>query len=325
MKRFFIFMLLAALVAPLVIAQSQPDIIIGVVTYKIDGQVWGIQFYTNPINGDLQVLPVPEGNASSRDLPDVEPQHYLVDIREASTAADQVAAIDSLLAAGVQGLVITPVDDFSLVSNAISNAAKQVPVVLHGRNIPELNLPFAGVDMAELGKVMAEQQDGGRFVVVGNLSDTTQNAFISPLMELDSFGGFYEALSDGRAETAQAIADETEPIEYVMVSHSRYAAGAAAAIQAVTAGTDRLIKLGSVFAPDTWKDLFDQKLLHGVFTWDNYLTLMQASVMAKVMIRDGVTPDNFYPDVLYYSRSTSFNHTSYPYSQDTPNRVGRFW
>lgn len=324
MKRLILCMLLAALVAPVVIGQRTDDIIIGVVTNHLEARVWNVQYYTNPMNGDLQVLPVDPTLATSRELPTVEPVHYLVDIREANTAADQIAAIDALLEAGVQGLVITPVEEFNLVKDKIASAAGQVPVVLHGRNIPELGLPFSGFDMAEFGKAMAEQQDRGPFVLIGNMSDPTQSAFIAPHESLPDFKGFYEALSDGQAEAAMAIRDVAD-LGYIMVTHHRYAAGAAAAIQAATAGSDRLIRLGSVWAPEGWKDLFGQKLLHGVFTWDNYEALMQAAVMVKVMIRDGATPANFYSDVLYYTSVTSYNHTSHPYSQDTPNRIGGFW
>jgi len=220
--------------------------------------------------------------------------------------------------------VITPVADYHLITDTLASAASKVPVVLHGRDMPGSGYPFSGVDMAELGKVMSEQQDGAPFALVGNMSDPTQEQFITPHLTLAGFAGFYEAVTDGNGATAQAIRDN-DALEFVMVTDAKYAAGAAAAIQAATAGTDRLIKLGSVFAPTNWKQLFDDKLLHGVFTWDNYRSMLHAAVIAKVMVRDGETLENFYPDILYYSRSTSFNHTSHPYSQDTPSRAGRFW
>ena len=325
MKRLILSLLLALLVAPIVIGQQPSDIIIGVVTYQFEGRVWDVENYTNPVNTDLQILPVDYGDMT-RALPTVEPVHYLVDIRQAATAAEQIAAIESLMAANVAALVITPVTEgVEPLKAAIQAAAAKVPVVLHGYKVAGLNLPFAGMDLEELAKNMAQANTRPRsFVIIGNLSEYNQKTFIEILQGNAGFKGFYEAGDlDGQAEAAMAIRDVAD-LWGIVVTNSQFAPGAAEAIKAATAGTDRLIKLGSVGAPEDWKSLFDQKLLSAAFTFDSYQTLQQAAVMAKIMLTGG-TLENFYPDVLFYTRSNAYNHTSWPYSLDTPNRLASFW
>lgn len=325
MKRLILSLVLALLVAPVVIGQQPSDIVIGVVTYQFEGRVWDVQNYSNPVNTDLQILPIEPG-AMTRPLPAVEPVHYLADIREAATAAEQIAAIDSLLAAKVAALVITPVTEgVEPLKAAIQNAAAKVPVVLHGYKVPGLNLPFAGMDLDELGKNLTNSNSRNRsFAVIGNLSEYNQKLVIEHLQGNAGFKGFYEAGDfDGQAEAAMAIRDIPD-LWGIVVTSPQFAPGAAEAIKAATAGTDRLIKLGSVGAPENWKDLFNQKLLSAAFSFDSYQTYQQAAVIAKVMLMGG-TSYNFYPDVLFYTRADSYNHTSWPYSQDTPNRLASFW
>jgi len=327
MKRILTGLLLAVLVAPFVMGQFAEcdEYFIGMVTYQIDAMTWTPENYVRPINADLQVLPVEPGKATIRQIPEVEPDHYLLELRDAGTAQAQIDAINELLAMGCEALVITPVAETNLIKDAVAAAAAKVPVILTGRRIPGLDLPFYGMDTFELGLALANNNTQTPFVIVGNRSDATQAAFIEPLEAIEPFQGFYEAATvDGKAEAAQAIND-VPSLATIVVSHHKYAPGAAAAIKDATEGTDRLIQLGSVGAPEGWKDLFEQKLLHGVFAWDNYVVLQGAAVAAKVAIRDGVPAQDFHPDVLYYRSATGFNHTSYPYSQDQPNRVGRFF
>jgi len=322
MKRIILLLLLVALVAPLATSQTSiKEYTIGMVIYQIDARMWEPQFYADPLNADLQLLPVPEGKlGSSRGAgrgETTEPDHYLVDIRYATTAGEQLAAIEDLMAKGVVGLVIMPAQDTNQIKSAVATAAAKVPVVLTGRTIPGLNLPFFGVDMAEMGKAMTLRVPKGPFVVIGNLSDEGyQKPFIDPLMLMEQFAGFYEAGSPtGQSEAAQAIND-VAGLMYIVVTNPLYTAGAAEAIKAVTAGTDRLIKLGSLGAPVGWKDLFNQKLLQGVFSWDAYEVLQQAAVAVKVKVRDGVDTENYYPDCLYWTSATGYSHASYPYTLD---------
>lgn len=325
MKRLILSLLLALLVAPIVIGQQPSDIIIGVVTYQFEGRVWDVGNYASPVNTDLQILPIEPG-AMTRPIPTVEPVHYLLDIREAATAAEQISAIESLMAANVAALVITPVTEgVEPVKAAIQAAAAKVPVVLHGYQVAGLNLPFAGMDLVELATNMKNSNARPRsFVIIGNLSEHNQKSFIEILQGNAGFKGFYEAGDlDGQAEAAMAIRD-VDGLWGIVVSNPQFAPGAAAAIKAATAGTDRLIKLGSVGAPEDWKSLFDQKLLSAAFSFDSYQTLQQAAVMAKILITGG-TAENFYPDVLYYTRKDAYNHTSWPYSKDIPNRLASFW
>jgi len=111
----------------------------------------------------------------------------------------------------------------------------------------------------------------------------------------------------------------------IITSSHQFANGAARAIEEITEGTDRLIKLGSVGAPDGWKDLFEQKLLHGVFSWDNYEVLQEAAVAVKSAIRDDAAPQDYFPDTLFYRSANTFIHLSHPYSEDAPNRIFYFW
>lgn len=325
MKRLILSLLLALLVAPVVIGQQPSDIIIGVVTYQFEGRVWDVGNYQSPINTDLQILPV-DPRDITRALPTVEPVHYLLDIREAATAAEQIAAIESLMAANVAALVITPVlEGVEPVKAAIQAAAAKVPVVLHGYQVAGLNLPFAGMDLNELGLNLFKSNTRPRaFAVIGNLSEYNQKMIIDHLQANAGFKGFYEAGDlDGQAEAAMAIRDIPD-LWGIIVTNPQFAPGAAEAIKAATAGTDRLIKLGSIGAPENWKSLFDAKLLSAAFSFDSYQTLQQAAVMAKILITGG-TVENYHPDVLYYTRKDAYNHTSWPYSKDTPNRLASFW
>lgn len=338
MRRLFIVgILFVALLAPLAISQ-QPDIYIGMVTYKVNAQVWDIQNYARPMNGDLQVLPLGEG--VSREIPDVEPQHYLVEIREASTAADQIAAMNELIDFGVHGMVLTPVAEVDLIRDAVSAIAADMPFTLTTREITGINAPYFGFDTYDLGITLTDYDGVKPYVFIGNLDDKWQSDFLAGLIEgtrlapttypdeeiVDQLQGYYSVKSSAEAYTEALAALAVFPDLFGILTFPEYVPGIQQAIAEVYAGTDTLIKVGSIGAPEGWKEMFDNSTLHTVFGWDNYLVLQRAAVGVKVMLRDGETPEDFYPDGLYITSSTSTpSRLSYPYSEDQPNRAARWW
>ncbi len=321
MKRTGLLTLLALLIAlPLgAIAQDEVTVYtIGMVTYQIDGRVPpSMDLFVGPLTSDLVVLPLPENSQGGQVVPATGNQ-FVLNLIEAASANEQIQAIDQLLAAGADALVITPAPEANLIKDAVARAAAQMPVALAHRPIPGLDLPFYGQDTAQVGTVW---KDGSQpFAILGNLSDPLQKGLIDAMRDAEAFLGFYEAL-DGQAEAAKAIADHAD-LFGIIVTNPAYASGAAEAIRAATEGTDRLIKLGSLGAPENYKDLFDAKQLNAVIAWNNYGILLDAAVAMKVKLL-GDEPTSAFADIIFMTSATSWVSNSYPYL--SPSHIGRFW
>lgn len=128
-------------------------------------------------------------------------------IPEDGTAATQTRILDDLLAKGVDGIAISPVDPANETPK-LNDVAKQTVLITHDSDAPNSDrVCYVGTDNVAAGRQAGEAikqvlPNGGKIMVfVGSLD--AQNA-------RDRFGGIKEALQGSNVEIIDCRTDETD-------------------------------------------------------------------------------------------------------------------
>jgi ribose transport system substrate-binding protein len=123
------------------------------------------------------------------------------------TAAEQRRIVDDLLAAGIDGIAISPVDPANQ-TDLINQASKQTLVVTQDSDAPNSDrLAYVGTDNVAAGRQAGEElkkalPNGGKVMVFVGMRDA-QNA-------KDRFAGLQEAVSGTNIEILDIRTDETD-------------------------------------------------------------------------------------------------------------------
>ena len=145
-------------------------------------------------------------NQAAKDLPDVELDFQ---IPSDGTAATQKRIVDDLLARGVDGIAISPVDPANQ-TQMLNEAAKQCLLITQDSDAPTSDRAcYLGTDNTAAGRQAGELikqalPDGGKIVVfVGTLD--AQNA-------RERFNGIKEALAGSKVEILDTRTDDTDHV-----------------------------------------------------------------------------------------------------------------
>ena len=123
------------------------------------------------------------------------------------TAAEQKRIVDDLLAAGVDGIAISPVDPANQ-TDMINGAAQQAVVVTQDSDAPNSNrTAYVGTDNVAAGRQAGEElkkalPSGGKVMVFVGMKDA-QNA-------KDRFAGLQEAIKGTKIEILDIRTDDTD-------------------------------------------------------------------------------------------------------------------
>lgn len=321
MKRSILFFLVLSLLSPFVFGQGTTTI--GLVTFRTDALNWEIDDYATALSDDLGITVIGR---------EVKPAEFCFDdemsanLSRISHSVGEIIAINELLGEGIEGVVLTPAPETEALKPEIFEVMDQVPVVLTTRKAPGVDAPFFGFDTYQLGLAWARSMEAHEtvtFVVLGYFDDPLQADLLAGLETSPGFAGSYEILfQNGSAEASDAVLDVPN-LGAIIVTDQRYAPGVAEIIQYAQDELGQSIKLGSFGVPEGWVDLFDQNLLHGAFSWDNYEILHVATQGLLQMISGGATPEDVYFDLFFYTGSSDPVTLAHPFDQFAD--IGDFW
>ncbi|HEV8483210.1 MAG TPA: substrate-binding domain-containing protein, partial [Blastocatellia bacterium] len=168
------------------------------------GKKFKVAFVTNNAS-DFWTIARKGCEAADRELNDVDVEFRIAD----NTAAEQRRIIDDLLAKGVNGIAISPVDPGNQTP-MINEIAKQVVVVTQDSDAPESNRAcYIGTDNTAAGRQAGElikevlPQGGKIMMFVGNRD--ARNA-------QERFQGIKETLQGSKVEIIDVRTDETDHV-----------------------------------------------------------------------------------------------------------------
>ena len=145
-------------------------------------------------------------NKAAEELPNVQLEFK---IPGDGSAATQRRIVDDLLAKGVDGIAISPIDPANQTL-FLNEAAKQTLLITHDSDAPESGRAcYVGTDNVGAGRQAGElikkalPQGGKIMVFVGSLG--AQNAH-------DRFAGIKESLKDSNVQIVDVRTDDTDPV-----------------------------------------------------------------------------------------------------------------
>lgn len=343
MKRLLLPMLVVALLVSLgatnFTAQEQQVITIGLITYQYEATAWPLENLIPILERDMELLPPPDtsnrGTSLEQKLRSDPPVKFVTKV--AATAADQVAAIEEFVAQGVRGLMIVPVADTTPILQALETALLQrIPVVVLHRPIPGLSgrlTAYVGLEPFAVGVGWARgatERNRVFMAVASDLNDPLQSELTRGLAAKagDLYKGTVEATLDTVFDKVSAVVQQTDPlINYLIVADPALIPETIRAVSSVTAGGDRLVKVGSFRVPDGARALMASKVMHFVTTQDTY-NMFQAAALELKMFNVTADPlDTIYVDAQVWGGLSAQMYMSYPY--DYYNQIqftfNRFW
>jgi ABC-type sugar transport system substrate-binding protein len=325
--------------APVIAQVGAGDVVkLGVITYHFDGTVWSdIDGYMPLLGMDLKEFPgvpleygavvLPTFVARSSNQPHsgggtignyaMENKVELV-LKEADTAAAQVAAIEAMIAEDVHGIFITPVADVEPIRKALCAALdKGIVVTLGYRNIPSIvsryygRVGFVGVEPYAVGTVWGQLANPeyqtryekgrgkpvGAFVVGSDFNDSLQADILEGFSTraLENFLGSHVTTADQAyaftkgliAEHEAAVFAAENAVMVFIVTDPNVAHGVGkAATEAVQAAKDNdrkiSIKVGSYSAPPEWREMYANNSINRIAQGDAFQMFLLGLVQLKM-------------------------------------------
>lgn len=343
MKRLFLPLLIVAVLVSLgastFTAQEQQVITIGLVTYQYESTAWPLESLIPILERDMELLPPPDtsnrGTSLDQTLRTDPPVKFVTKV--ASTAADQVAAIEELVAQNVRGLIVVPVPDTTPILQALEGALlKRIPVVVAHRPIPGLSgrlTAYVGLEPFAVGVGWARgatERNRVFMAIVSDINDPLQSELTRGLAAKagDLYKGTVTATVDTAFDQVTAVVKQTDPlINYLIVADPALIPETIRAVTTLTAGTDRLVKIGSFRAPENGRALMVAKSMHFVATQDPYYMFQAAALELKMFNVSADPLDTIYVDAQVWGGLSGQSYMSYPY--DYYNQIqftfNRFW
>lgn len=320
-------------------AQQAPVITIGLITYEYEGTAWPVDSLVRILARDLELLPPPDAynRGTATPLPPSSGPAVVFETIIADTVDAQVAAVETFVNQGVNGLIIASVPDTEPIRNALDLAIlAKIPVVAVHRPIPGLSgrlTAYVGLEPFAVGIGWAKGAfDRGRdFIAVAtDMTDPLQSGLVRGFAAKagDLYKGTVMVTADTvEAELTPVLTNEDALINYVIVADYKMTQAVIDVVQKLTVGGDRLIKVGSFMAPADGRDLMAARLLNFVTTQDHYDMFQTAALELKMFNVTGDPLESSFIGAQVWGGLSGQNYMSYPYDYERQIQFtfNRFW
>jgi hypothetical protein len=308
MKRILIFAMSLLVGFGMMASQSiaqEETYTIGIVTFAYEDGAFPTDMLIRNLENDLDGFPPDPGTNQGTNRPPLSGAKWLVEVKEADTVGEQIAAIEAFVEAGVYGIMVVPAADNPALRTAVESTVSQgTPVYVLWRPLPGIvGANYVGLAYEELGHgFTAGAMSGGEVgtiyaTIVSDMADPRQALFAAGtearLPNSTHVMTLATAYDDVVTLLNTAVGDEGE-IENLIVTDPALFPEISRAIFDTLSETDRLVQVATIGGFANRREAFSNREIAFIFTQEHYSMFWEAAVQFKLNWKEDRPYEDFF-------------------------------